>query len=101
VISIVQSLAIELGPKGITVNAVAPGPVATEAQTKVVGQRGAAPNGEETPAQRFERQRAEGRPIQRMATPTDIAEGFAWLLSDAAAYLTGHVLTIDGGATLI
>jgi NAD(P)-dependent dehydrogenase (short-subunit alcohol dehydrogenase family) len=101
VISIVRSLAIELGPEGITVNAVAPGPVATEAQMEVVGQRGQGAGHDLTVAQRFERRRAAGRPIQREATPEDVAEGFAWLLSDAAAYLTGQVLTIDGGATLI
>lgn len=101
VISVVQSLALELGPAAITVNAVAPGPVATDAQMRVIEERSAGRLDEETPARRFDRHRAEGRPISRLATPTDVAEGFAWLLSDAAAYITGHVLTIDGGSVLV
>lgn len=101
VISVVRSLALELGPAGITVNAVAPGPVATDAQMRVVQGRQQAELANETMAQRFERHRTEGRPIPRLATPEDVAEGFAWLLSDAAAYVTGHVLTVDGGSVLV
>lgn len=99
VIALVRSLALELGPAHITVNAVAPGPVATHAQSRVTDSR-AAVSAVETPAQRFDRHRTEGRPIPRVATPTDVAEAFAWLLSDAAAYVTGHVLTVDGGGVL-
>ncbi|WP_320669483.1 SDR family NAD(P)-dependent oxidoreductase [Patulibacter defluvii] len=100
VISIVRSLALELGAAGITVNAVAPGPVGTEAQQRVIEERGRPRLEDETAAQRFERHRAEGRPLARMATPNDVAEAFAWLLSDAAAYVTGEVLTVDGGSVL-
>jgi NAD(P)-dependent dehydrogenase (short-subunit alcohol dehydrogenase family) len=102
VISIVKSLALELGPAGITVNAVAPGPVSGEHQNRVIEQRresgirGTAENA----AGRFERHRNEGRPIGRLATPQEVAGAFSWLLSDAAAYITGQVLVVDGGGTL-
>jgi NAD(P)-dependent dehydrogenase (short-subunit alcohol dehydrogenase family) len=103
VISIVKSLALELGAAGITVNAVAPGPVSTELQLRVIEERemSATPDAEETPANRFERHRTEGRPISRLATPEEVAGAFAWLLSDAAAYVTGHVLVLDGGGVLV
>jgi NAD(P)-dependent dehydrogenase (short-subunit alcohol dehydrogenase family) len=65
VISVVRSLALELGPAEITVNAVAPGPVATDAQSRVIEGRAGTRTDDETPAQRFERHRTEGRPISR------------------------------------
>jgi 2,3-dihydro-2,3-dihydroxybenzoate dehydrogenase len=104
VISIVKCLALELGGAGITVNAVAPGPVGTEAQLRVIEsrkQQSAPPAADETPADRFERHRNEGRPISRLAKPEEIAGAMSWLLSDAAAYITGHVLVVDGGGVLV
>lgn len=103
VIAVVQSLALELGGASITVNAVAPGPVGTEAQLRVVESRkqSAKPVSDETPSERFERHRNEGRPISRMAKPQEIAGAFAWLLSEEAAYITGHVLVVDGGGVLV
>jgi NAD(P)-dependent dehydrogenase (short-subunit alcohol dehydrogenase family) len=103
VISIVKSLALELGEAGITVNAVAPGPVRTEGQLRLAEerkQRSTGPAAVESPADRFDRHRSEGRPISRLATPEEVAGAFAWLLSDAAAYVTGQVLVIDGGGVL-
>jgi NAD(P)-dependent dehydrogenase (short-subunit alcohol dehydrogenase family) len=85
VISMTQTLACELGPAGIRVNALAPGIVETrfaEALTK-------------SPEIL---QRLLGRtPLGRVAQPAEIAGGAVFLASDAASYVTGHTLVIDGG----
>lgn len=103
VICAVKSLALELGDAGIVVNAVAPGPVATEAQMRVIESRkeSAKPAAQETYSERFERFRNEGRPISRLAKPEEVAGAFAWLLSEDAAYVTGQVLIVDGGGVLV
>jgi NAD(P)-dependent dehydrogenase (short-subunit alcohol dehydrogenase family) len=98
IISAVEALAVELGPWGITVNAVAPGPTATaaflhEQATRVLAEPG-------TPAAVHEA-RGALRPVARLAAPTEIAGAFAYLASAEAAYVTGHVLVVDGGLTLV
>lgn len=102
-ISIVESLAHEFGPAGITVNAVAPGPVGGVHQDRVIAERlESRPEGvEETVAERFERYRNEGRPTGRMTTSEEVAAVFAWLLSDATANITGQVIVVDGGSVLV
>jgi 3-oxoacyl-[acyl-carrier protein] reductase len=83
----VRGAALELARKGITVNAVAPGmTLAHRIQTNA------------TPEQ-LEKM-ASGIPIPRPAMPIEQAEGFLYLASDDAAYVTGHVLAIDGGSML-
>jgi NAD(P)-dependent dehydrogenase (short-subunit alcohol dehydrogenase family) len=77
-------LAREVANEGIRVNAVAPGLVDTELH---------AANGEPG---RLERLRPT-IPMQRPGTPDEIAQGVLWLLSDAAAYVTGTILEIGGG----
>jgi NAD(P)-dependent dehydrogenase (short-subunit alcohol dehydrogenase family) len=103
VISIVKSLALELGGANISVNAVAPGPVSTERQLQVVQERdqGEAEAGGDAYGARYERFRNENRPFSRMARPDEVAGCFSWLLSDAAAYITGQVLVLDGGGVLV
>jgi NAD(P)-dependent dehydrogenase (short-subunit alcohol dehydrogenase family) len=96
VISITRSLALDLGPKRISVNAVAPGPVRSDAQDDVIDSRGKNP----AFAGEYERFREANRPFGRLADPDEVAEVFAWLLSDAAGYMTGQVITIDGGGVL-
>jgi NAD(P)-dependent dehydrogenase (short-subunit alcohol dehydrogenase family) len=78
-----RSLAAEWAPVGIRVNAVAPGYVATEM----------------TPLHRpeFKRYWIEDAPMQRAATAAEIAPSVVFLASDAASFMTGSVLTIDGG----
>lgn len=77
-------LAGELGPRGIRVNAIAPGSVPTPATEGFV-----------TPEQYAER--AKRIPLGRNGTPEDVAKAVAFLLSDDAAFINGAMLAIDGG----
>jgi NAD(P)-dependent dehydrogenase (short-subunit alcohol dehydrogenase family) len=77
-------LAGELGPRGVRVNAIAPGSVPTPATEGFV-----------TPEQ-YE-QRAKNIPLRRNGTPEDVAHAAAFLLSDEAAFINGAMLAIDGG----
>ena len=77
-------LAGELGPRGIRVNAIAPGSVPTPATEGFV-----------TPEQ-YE-QRAKNIPLRRNGTPDDVAKAVAFLLSDEAAFINGAMLAVDGG----
>ena len=78
------SLARELGPKGIRVNAVAPGVIETDMMKAV-------------PPQVIEPIVAQ-IPLRRMGQPSDIANAFVFLASDEASYITGVVLSVDGMA---
>ncbi|WP_315095332.1 SDR family oxidoreductase [uncultured Cellulomonas sp.] len=86
-LNLTQQLAVELAP-GIRVNAVAPGVVRTRlAQALYEGDREAA--------------LAAVYPLGRIGEPEDVAGPVAFLLSDDAAWITGHTLTIDGGASAV
>jgi NAD(P)-dependent dehydrogenase (short-subunit alcohol dehydrogenase family) len=82
---ITQQLAHELGSLGIRVNAIAPGPIDTEANRTVVpGDM----------AQKIVRDRMA---IKRMGTPQDLVGMLLFLLSDDAAWITGQIFNVDGG----
>lgn len=83
VIGLTRSLALELAPSGIRVNCVAPGCIETD-MVRTLGQETQAMLVEETP-------------LGRLGTPEDIAHAVAFLASDKASFLTGQVLTADGG----
>jgi 3-oxoacyl-[acyl-carrier protein] reductase len=84
--AITRVWAKELGPKGITVNAVAPGPVDTDAMRE---------NADDA-ARAFFTQRT---PLGRIGMPADIADVVAFLASPDARWVTGHVLAVTGGFT--
>ena len=86
VIGMTQVWARELGPKGITVNAVAPGFIDTE-MARVVG--------EDTL-----RRVIEKTPLGRMGTATEVANAYLFLASDESSYVNGSVLRVDGGLVL-
>jgi 3-oxoacyl-[acyl-carrier protein] reductase len=87
--TITKSLAKELGPRKIRVNAVNPGYVVTEG-TKALG---LADNG-------FEKQAVAGTPLGRAGTPEDIAPAVAFLASDEARWITGETIFVSGGAAI-
>jgi len=82
-VGLARSLARELGSRSITVNVVAPGPVATD-MTAALGDK------------RIE-ELVSAVPLARMATTDEIAGVVAFLASDDAAYITGAVVPVDGG----
>lgn len=86
VIGMTKSLARELGTRGVTVNAIAPGFIETE-MTEVLSDK--------------VKQEIEGQiPLKRMGQVQDVAEAVAFLASDKAAYITGQVLHVDGGMVM-
>lgn len=94
VLGIVRSAALDLGPRGIRVNAVAPGPVATEALLARVASREAELGiGAETALSMMAGQTA----LRRIATVEDVAEATLFLASDMAAGITGQLLPVDCG----
>jgi 3-oxoacyl-[acyl-carrier protein] reductase len=79
---LMKALALDEAARGLTVNAVAPGWIATQSQTEL--------------------ERAEGRatPMGRSGTPEEIASAIAWLASPGASYITGQTIVVDGGNSI-
>ncbi|NLE44180.1 MAG: 3-oxoacyl-[acyl-carrier-protein] reductase [Chloroflexi bacterium] len=86
IVGLTKSLAKELGPRNITVNAVAPGFVLTDLTADLPDD--------------LRRRAIEATPLGRMGNPEEIACAVAFLASDDASYITGEVLTVDGGLVM-
>jgi 3-oxoacyl-[acyl-carrier protein] reductase len=87
-ISYVKSMCIEVAPRGITVNSVAPGWVDTEMAEPAYGGGG--------------RERiARGIPVGRVASPRDIAGPIVFLCSELARHITGEIVNVNGGSVLV
>jgi NAD(P)-dependent dehydrogenase (short-subunit alcohol dehydrogenase family) len=82
--AITASLAAELGPQGIRVNAIAPGPIDTAATRSVVPQE-------------FIAGMVQQLALKRIGQPEDMVGTVLFLLSEDAAWLTGQVIAVDGG----
>ena len=86
--ALTRQLAVELGARGIRVNAVAPGLIRTEAT-------------EHGYANGARQLLGRGLPLGRHGEPEDVASVISFLVSDAAAYVTGQTLAVDGGLSLV
>ena len=84
----VRALAVEFGPDGITSNGIAPGTFATESNVQLANDpvKGPAVLGR--------------NPLQRWAKPNEITGAAVFLASEAASYVNGHVMVVDGGFSI-
>jgi len=86
VVAFTRTWSRELGKHNIRVNAVAPGFIATEMVRSI--------------PEKIIQGMVAHTPLGRMGTPEEVAEAYAWLASDAASFITGTVLSVDGGLVL-
>ena len=88
-----RTLALELGPFGVNVNAIAPGFIVTDMTDATARRVGVEPED-------YRKAAAERNPVRRVGYPQDIAAAAAFLCSDEASYITGQTLYVDGGAKI-
>ncbi len=86
VIGLTKTAALEYAKQGIRINAVCPGVIKTEMIDRVTGKD-----------KLVEKQYEDMEPVGRMGKPEEVAEAIVWLCSDAASFITGHALNVDGG----
>lgn len=86
VVGLTKTAALEYAKSGIRVNAVCPGYIRTPMVENTLSQ-----------VPEIEKQIVSRHPIGRLGKPEEIAEAVVWLCSDAASFVTGHTMTVDGG----
>jgi NAD(P)-dependent dehydrogenase (short-subunit alcohol dehydrogenase family) len=86
VVGLTKTAALEFAQKNIRVNCVCPGLINTPMVARMVDSGGM-----------NEQEFLAAEPVGRMGRPEEIGEGVVWLLSDAASFVTGHAMSIDGG----
>jgi len=86
VVGLTKTAALELSTQGIRVNAVCPGVIHTAMMDRLTGKD-----------KEVEKQYTEMEPIGRMGNPEEVAEAVVWLCSDAASFVTGIAMPVDGG----
>ena len=86
VVGLTKTAALEYAQKNIRVNCVCPGLINTPMVARMIDSGGM-----------NEQESVAAEPVRRMGRPEEIGEGVVWLLSDAASFVTGHSMSIDGG----
>lgn len=92
-----QSLALELGPSRITVNAICPGFAMTERMTEIAGALKSEGESLEEKLASMHRERSDSTPLGRTTEPEDVANMAAFLASDQSSFVTGLALSVAGG----
>ena len=93
IINLTRQLAVDYGPDGIRVNAVCPGYIDTK-----LGRRGPTLSADEFAAATAVREKAAAlQPLGRQAQPAEVGEVVLFLASDASSFMTGSIVTVDGG----
>lgn len=90
-----RALAVEYGPRGIRVNAVAPGSIMTERYDAFLSRQ------EPTEAARIEEEMRQLHPLGRVGQPGEVAAAVAYLLSTEASFINGATVPVDGGRTVL
>lgn len=85
-VGLTRALALELGPKGITVNGIAPGTIDTDIIARYSEEK--------------RKRRAESIPLKRIGKPEDIADAAVFLASEEGEYINGEVIGVNGGSTI-
>ena len=86
IVGLTKTAALEYAKQGIRVNAVCPGAIKTAMIDRITGK-------DKTAEKQFESM----EPVGRMGTPEEVAEAIVWLCSDAASFVTGDAMAVDGG----
>ncbi len=95
IINLTRQLAVDYSPDGLRVNAICPGYIDTD----MGGHRSSLPPAEQAAARARREARAALQPIGRQAQPEEVARVATFLASDDASFMTGSIVTVDGGCT--